>query len=337
MTPEEKAIESREFDILIVGGGPAGLSTWLHLQREDPGLAARTLLIEKAVYPRDKLCGGGIIPQADQVLHDLGVDLQVPAVLIQHVDYVFGPHRLRWSDPHAFRVVRRSQFDQALARAAVERGLTLHEDEAFQRFERSGEAVCVETSRGRYRVRALVGADGALSSVRRAMNLRETPRISRLLEILTPTSPRNLPQFSSGTVVFDFTSVAAGLQGYIWDFPCLDAGIPSFNYGIFDSRVCPARPLAKLHKVFAEALQARECLQVPFTWSSHPERWFAREGVYAQPNILLVGDAAGVEPTFGEGISYALRYGRSAALYLVYSCRRGDFSFQDYRDRLLAS
>jgi flavin-dependent dehydrogenase len=59
--------------------------------------------------------------------------------------------------------------------------------------------------------------------------------------------------------------------------------------------------------------------------------------MYAQPNVLLVGDAAGVEPTFGEGISYALRYGAIAAQYLVRSYERSDFSFQDYRDRLLAS
>jgi flavin-dependent dehydrogenase len=138
-------------------------------------------------------------------------------------------------------------------------------------------------------------------------------------------------------MVFDFTAVAEGLQGYVWDFPCLDAGIPSFNRGIFDSRVCPARPPAKLNKIFAEALKERECFRDPSTWSGHPERWFTQEGVYTQPNVLLVGDAAGVEPLFGEGISYALRYGMVAAQYLVSSFRRGDFSFRDYRDRLLAT
>ena len=248
-------MESRELDLLIVGGGPAGLSTWIHLQCEDPDLAARTLLIEKAVYPRDKLCGGGVVPQADQVLCDLGIDLRVPSVLIQHVDYVFGPNRLRWNPGNAFRVVRRYEFDHALARAAVERGLTLNEGEAFRRFERSGQGLVVETTRGRYRVRALIGADGASSLVRRAMNLQERPRMSRLLEVVTPVFSENPPDAGSDTAVFDFSPVAQGLQGYVWHFPCLVAGVPSFNRGIFDSRVYPDRVPAKLHKVFDEALK----------------------------------------------------------------------------------
>ncbi len=330
-------MESRELDLLIVGGGPAGLSTWIHLQCEDPDLAARTLLIEKAVYPRDKLCGGGVVPQADQVLCDLGIDLRVPSVLIQHVDYVFGPNRLRWNPGNAFRVVRRYEFDHALARAAVERGLTLNEGEAFRRFERSGQGLVVETTRGRYRVRALIGADGASSLVRRAMNLQERPRMSRLLEVVTPVFSENPPDAGSDTAVFDFSPVAQGLQGYVWHFPCLVAGVPSFNRGIFDSRVYPDRVPAKLHKVFDEALKDQAPFAEPSMWSAHPERWFDPEGIYAQPNVLLVGDAAGVEPTFGEGISYALRYGAIAAQYLVRSFQRSDFSFQDYRDRLLAS
>ena len=120
-------------------------------------------------------------------------------------------------------------------------------------------------------------------------------------------------------------------------FPCLVAGVPSFNRGIFDSRVYPDRVPAKLHKVFDEALKDQRAVCRALHVVSPSGALVRSRRIYAQPNVLLVGDAAGVEPTFGEGISYALRYGAIAAQYLVRSFQRSDFSFQDYRDRLLAS
>ena len=50
----------RQVDLLIIGSGPAGCSTALHLARLDPALARRTVILEKAEHPRHKLCGGGL-------------------------------------------------------------------------------------------------------------------------------------------------------------------------------------------------------------------------------------------------------------------------------------
>ena len=69
-------------DILILGGGPAGLSTALHLLQHDPQLAARILVLEKARYPRHKLCGGGLTSDAEVILEGLGLDVSE----IPHVD-----------------------------------------------------------------------------------------------------------------------------------------------------------------------------------------------------------------------------------------------------------
>jgi flavin-dependent dehydrogenase len=51
--------------------------------------------------------------------------------------------------------------------------------------------------------------------------------------------------------------------------------------------------------------------------------------------VILVGDAAGVDPVVGEGISFALGYGQVAAYALQDAFARQDFSFRDYRRRLL--
>src|ERR1043166_247010 len=116
-------MSASDFDILIIGGGPAGLSTWLHLHALAPELAHRTALIEKARYPRDKLCGGGVTPLGDNLLGGLGITLSIPSVSIHNVEFRFGEQTLPLRRPNAFRVVRRVEFDHALAQAAVDRGL----------------------------------------------------------------------------------------------------------------------------------------------------------------------------------------------------------------------
>jgi len=62
-------------DILIVGSGPAGISTWLHLNKNSPELAGDTILIEKAVLPRHKLCAGGVGAWSADVLNRLEIDI----------------------------------------------------------------------------------------------------------------------------------------------------------------------------------------------------------------------------------------------------------------------
>ena len=70
-----------ERDIIILGGGPSGLSTALHIARDFPSLTSRVLILEKAHYPRPKLCAGGLVIDAEVVLQRLGLDVgEVPHV-----------------------------------------------------------------------------------------------------------------------------------------------------------------------------------------------------------------------------------------------------------------
>jgi flavin-dependent dehydrogenase len=67
----------------------------------------------------------------------------------------------------------------------------------------------------------------------------------------------------------------------------------------------------------------------------HPLHWFDPRSTFSRPHAILVGDAAGADPLFGEGIGYALHYGRPAARAIEAAFRSGDFSFRDYRRRVL--
>jgi flavin-dependent dehydrogenase len=325
-----------DYDIIIVGSGPAGVSTWLHLHQLNPGLAARTLVLEKAQHPRPKLCGGGVTRAADARLERLHVRIDVPDVAIHAVEFRYRGRRFYWRQRNYFRVVRRREFDAALVRAARQRGMLLREQEAVRGLSRLDGGWQLETGRAAYRSRVVVGADGANSVVRSQLGIQGEQRIARLIEILTPANPATAPEFVSHTAVFEFDGVDRGLQGYAWDFPCRDNGAAALNRGIYDSRTYPHRPRADLRSLFRAALQARAALNPGQVWQGHPLRWFHPRATFAQPHAMLVGDAAGVDPFAGEGISFALQYGDVAASQLAAAFDAGDFTFARYPACIMA-
>jgi len=325
-----------DYQIIIVGSGPAGVSTWLHLHRLNPELAARTLVLEKAQHPRPKLCGGGVTRAADAQLERLRVRIDVPDVAIHTVEFRYRGRRFCWRQGSTFRVVRRHEFDAALVQAARQRGMQLREQEAARHLSRLDGGWQLETGRTAYCCRVVVGADGANSVVRSQLGIGGELRMARLLEILTPVDPVTTPEFVSRTAVFEFDGVDDGLQGYVWDFPCRDNGAAALNRGIYDSRAYPRRPRADLRSLFQAALRARAAANPGQRWQGHPLRWFHPRAGFAQPHALLVGDAAGVDPFAGEGISFALQYGDVAASQLAAAFRAGDFTFARYPAGIMA-
>jgi flavin-dependent dehydrogenase len=328
--------QKRELDcaVMIVGAGPAGISSWLHLQKYAPQLARRSIVLERAIFPRDKLCAGGLGAWSGAALKYLEIELNIPSVYISDIDFRIANEFYHFHQADCFRVVPRADFDHALAQAAVNRGLELHEGEFFTDVYRNRRLLIVKTNKRNYSVQTLIGADGALSSVRRKMMPSNKPHLAATLQIFAPAEPHYDPEFNEKKITLNLAPVSEGLQGYLWHVPCLNNGKPSMAHGIVDFRIYPDRPRANIKKIFGDALRSRNLNHKPGSWSSYPISWFSKENTISKPNILLVGDAAGVEPALGGGIHISLSYGEVAAHTIINAFQNNDFSFQDYKQRL---
>ncbi len=326
-----------QIDVLIIGAGPAGLSTALHLVQTDPGWAQRLLVIDKAVHPREKLCGGGLTRPGEAVLRRLGLTVATPQIPIHELRLLFGDEAYVFREERPlFRVIRRDEFDHWLVQCGRERGIVVREGEAVTEIRPRPDQVEVVTTRAILHAKVVVAADGSRSFVRRRLKWSDPAHTARLLEVLTPELNGDRSAFEEGVAVFDFSALRHELQGYYWDFPSLIQGRPVMNRGIFDSRTRADRPRANLKQLLRAAMAERQRNLADYPLKGHPIHWFSRSNRFAGPRIILVGDAAGVDPMVGEGISFALGYGPVAAGAINDAFARGDFSFAGYRRRILS-
>jgi flavin-dependent dehydrogenase len=122
----------------------------------------------------------------------------------------------------------------------------------------------------------------------------------------------------------------------VWHFPGLQDGRPARHHGVVDFRLRRAATRADLPGLLRRALRGRDPALAAGAFARHPIRWFAPDVPIARPGVLLVGDAAGIEPALGGGLHLALAYGALAAGQLQAAFDRGDFTFQDYPAALQA-
>jgi geranylgeranyl reductase family protein len=304
------------WDIAVVGAGPAGAACAAAARRADP--AARVLVLDRADFPRDKVCGDGIAPEALDVLGGLGIDV---AVL---TDGYPGVPRLRLHSPGGTTVERamhrpasvvpRAVFDDRLLTAALVGGSELRRH-VVRRLVVRPEHVEVD---GSFTAGVVVGADGAESVVRRALGI-------------APNAPDRL-----AIAIRGYAPEPTGLEGvqtiltteqrwpaYAWSFPLGD-GRANVGYGeLVSGGVHREELVAGLERllpgVAADGLRAH---RLPLS-TGRPRQPDGR--------VLLAGDAASlINPLTGEGIFYAVLSGSLAGAAAV----RGAAAGAAYRSAL---
>jgi geranylgeranyl reductase family protein len=308
------------WDVVVVGGGPAGAASALAARRADP--SARVLVLDRADFPRDKVCGDGIAPEALDVLTGLGLD---PGALTAGYPAVA---RLRLRSPGGATVERamhrpasvvpRAVFDERLLTAALRSGAQLRRH-VVRRLTVHPSAVDVD---GALTAGVVVGADGAESVVRRALRA-------------PPNGPGQV-----AIAIRGYAPAPPGLEGiqailtteqrwpaYAWSFP-LGNGRANVGYGeLVSGGVNRGGLLGGLARLLPgvepEELRAH---RLPLS-TGRPRQPDGR--------VLLAGDAASlINPLTGEGIFYAVLSGALAGAAAARGAGAGSAYRQALRRRL---
>ncbi|MGA7192991.1 MAG: NAD(P)/FAD-dependent oxidoreductase [Anaerolineales bacterium] len=344
-------------DILILGGGPSGLSTALHLVQIAPHLTDRILILEKAHYPRLKLCAGGLTADAEIILQRLGLDVsEIPHVdaSAAHLDFAGKGLTISLTNTHTLRIIRRNEFDAWLVQKAKDKEIEIREGVTVKNVQANDDCVIVESDAGTFTAQIVVGADGSNGITRRCILPNESIHTARVLEVITPEenviaseAKQSLIKqeiithgndiHESDVAYFDFFAVPFGIAGYTWDFPTQINGEPMRCWGIYDTNVLSYKERPALKDPLAEEMSRHGFDLSQCELKGHPIRWFSPFNQFAVQRIILVGDAAGADGIFGEGISIALGYGIVASKAIRDAIDKNDFSFRDYRRRILLS
>jgi menaquinone-9 beta-reductase len=328
---------SRTYDVVIIGAGPAGCATALALAHRSRRFIENTLVIDKAVFPRPKLCGGGLTHTSSRALALLGVELDINATVIRELELIVPKRRHLFVANDFFRTVSRESFDHLLLREARARGIQVNEGEALLNWEVTEDAVIVRTSKGEHRAKIVVGADGANSMVRRRLGLHDPAHVAMALEISVTDPDAARFQTPPNRATFDFRPILDGIHGYSWKFPAGSEAVPRSLIGIGDFAYhaqTDKGALARTRKSYI-LNQATDVRNVKL--QGHTIRLYNPEAAHGGARFILVGDAVGTDALWADGIGSALCMGQIAASAIEESIERDQYLSHKYEVRLRTS
>lgn len=291
------------YDLIVVGAGPAGSTA----AREAAASGASVLLLDRAVFPRDKPCGGGVnvraarqlpfslVPVTERTIRGIGVSLD-------------RSHNFtRRSEQPLCYMTQRSRLDAYLVEQAVRASVSFHDGAGVRSVDLDGRAPVVRTNSQAFSGRLVIGADGANGIVARGSGLAGRRRLAVAFEADYPWHTRGDERWRE-TIAMDLGLIPGG---YGWLFPKGD----HVNIGVGGWRHFGPTLRGRLDRLArfygrspGEARNLRGH-HLPIRTANAP---------LARGRVMLVGDAAGlIDPLSGEGIYAAIYSGGLAASYAL--------------------
>lgn len=307
-------------DVIVAGAGPAGTSAARVLAQQ----GADVLILEKAGFPRYKVCGGGLTRKiVDEIPFDL-TPVTEREIFSVRFSCQFQEPFTRTSPDALIFCTMREDLDHFFLNQAVMAGARVKHHEHVIELTNENEGVMVRTRTGVLQARTLIGADGASSVVALQSGLRQKLMPGMAWEAEMDAESGALEQFGQ-TVFLDWGTFPGG---YGWIFPKRD----HFSVGMGG----PAT-LSGFLKTYNERFIASSGIR--FTGTRSMKSWpipvKVKKGDFHLGMIVVAGDAAGLtDPLTGEGISYAIRSGTMAGRHVFSYLQGNSAALQTYSEEI---
>lgn len=297
------------YDVIVVGGGPAGLSA----AKSAAKYGARTLLLEK--YPTimaNKPCGEAT---SQTTFITANVPIKPSIVLRKANALVYAPNMKFIEIKEVGFAINKSMFIQYIAEQAAEAGAHIHVREEVQQVIRKDSMMLVKTTRGEYLSKVVIGADGYNSTVAKSLNITEKSEPIFTIQYLMVNCDLEYP---NSVRFYLGNEIAPG--GYAWIFPKDDriAGV-----GIGVRKGVAKVYLDKFVKMFEKEFKNAQIID--YRGAPVPIGGMIKQNIV--DGAILIGDAAGhVIPFTGAGIHSSIAAGLIAGEVAAKAIAEGDTS-----------
>ena len=290
--------ERADWDVAIIGGGPAGLAA----ASTAAASGARTVILERAEHPRYKTCGGGLIG-ASLAAVDGQIELPARDQIRSATFTLRGGHEFtrEHSEP-LLAMVMRAEFDAALLRSATAQGAVVRQRAPVRALHAEADRASARLADGSsVTAKVVIGADGSSGVSARYAGV-EFAQVDLGLE-LEIAVPAAVGRLWAGRILLDWGKIPAS---YGWVFPKGDR----LTVGVIAARGNGDATRRYLRE-FVDWLRLGSCEVIRD--SGHLTRCRADQSSLRKGRVLVAGDAAGLlDPWTREGISFALRSGALA-------------------------
>lgn len=271
--------------VAIIGAGPAGSTCGLLLRKRN----IDCVLVDRATFPRDKICGGGLTPRSYKLLSQLLPQFRYDYNSVHRLKLcIEGEQVLDFQMASEIRIVKRRQFDAQLLEEYQKNGGQFINEALTAIEEKDGQVIVTLKSGRQIACKYLVGADGANSRVRKYLN----PKSDHGILCMEQYGPKSKDNAIVGNLSRFYQ------QGYYYSFPNESYDVQGFG----DMRTTP--------QTFRKVLNQMGCPDLKALGAYIPQSI----DYPLRRNIILIGDAGGFPNrlTF-EGLYYAFLTASHAA------------------------